>query len=421
MFSWLNRDVPATGHVLYPGLIPPPIEQFTTRRQRLLWTPTVPSADRVWSAEATDSVWGRAEIACLRRPTPLPPELLHCATSLSNDEKARAETGGASLEVRISAQHKNILRDRKRLLFWLQTLMSADSAVAVDDSSMLMWSRAMLDDELAHDADLDIESLYTIHAVQDSREASRVQWLHTHGLEQLGAFDIDMLQPSPAFVSNCSDPVRAIAFAALDHQITPDVERFPLALPGGDVRLVAADRYHADAAAEHRALREADDAHSGRRTVVCEPVGGLFARWRTRPVPSRFISNVHDMDGFVIPFSTSATELMAERAKQTLSVFRALKQEFASLDLPAVVKLGYQVEGGGPSDREHLWFAVHHILGDTVDATLVNTPHRVPELKAEQRGEFALERLTDWTILSPEGSMTPRNVSAARRLRSRNA
>jgi hypothetical protein len=61
------------------------------------------------------------------------------------------------------------------------------------------------------------------------------------------------------------------------------------------------------------------------------------------------------------------------------------------------------------------------MLGDTVDATLTNAPHRVPSLTAGQRGEFGLDRLTDWTILSPEGPMTPRNVSAARRLRANRA
>ena len=59
------------------------------------------------------------------------------------------------------------------------------------------------------------------------------------------------------------------------------------------------------------------------------------------------------------------------------------------------------------------------MLADKVDATLANAPHRVPSLTAGQRGEFGLERLTDWMILSPEGPMTPRNVTASRRLRAK--
>jgi hypothetical protein len=108
---------------------------------------------------------------------------------------------------------------------------------------------------------------------------------------------------------------------------------------------------------------------------------------------------------------------MSERASQTFRVFRDLKEEFDSFDLPTLVKLGYEVDGGTPTDREHLWFAVHRVLDQTVDATLANAPHRVPSLTAGTRGEFGLERLTDWMILSPEGPMTPRNISASRRLR----
>jgi hypothetical protein len=219
-------------------------------------------------------------------------------------------------------------------------------------------------------------------------------------------------------VANCGDPIRALAFAALEGAIAHDVDRFPLVFPGGDVRLVPVDRFHAEASSEHSSLRDPDDVHSGRRSVVCEPVGGLLGRWRTRPVPSKFVSRV-DRDQMVVPFSSAATALMSERAKHTFGVFRALKEEFAGLDLPTVVKLGYETEGGSPGECEHLWFAVHQVLGDKVDATLANAPHRVPSLAAGQRGEFELARLTDWMILSPEGPMTPRNVSASRRLRAK--
>ena len=68
---------------------------------------------------------------------PLPPELIAHTLTLSDDEKARARIGEAVVTVRIRAQHQNVLRDRKRLLFWLRALMQADGAVAIDDASML--------------------------------------------------------------------------------------------------------------------------------------------------------------------------------------------------------------------------------------------------------------------------------------------
>lgn len=420
MFRFLQSELPASGVVFYPGAIPPPLEQLSGLRDPVVVRPATAAPHQVWVANVVHPSWGDAQIACLRAFPPPLAEIIDHTLALSESEKATARRGHAAVSVHIQARQKHVLRDRKRLLFWLRALMRSDGAVATDNASTMFWSEAMLEDELAHDADLDVESLYTIHAVQASADHTRVAWLHTHGLEELRAFDVDVLHPSPTFVDNCGDPLRALAFAALEGAVDPDTSRFPLATPGGDVRLVPVDRFHADASAEHRRLRGLDPAHSGRRAVLCEPVGGLFGRWRSRPAPSRFLSHLPGQ-GFVVNFSTAATDLMAARAAQTLGVFSSLREEFASLELPALVKLGFEVDAGSAADREHLWFEVHHVLGDTVDATLSNAPHRVSRLTAGQRGEFGLDRLTDWVILSPEGQMTPRNVSAARRLRSTRA
>ena len=179
---------------------------------------------------------------------------------------------------------RQVLADRKRLLFWLRALMQGDGVVGVDTTSQLLWSTAMLYHQFAHDADLDIEALYTIHAVGEapdespdrSPDGSNVSWLHTHGLDALGAFDSDVLEPSPLFVSNCGDPLRAAAFAALEGAIAPGTARFELAHPGGAVRLVPVDEFHAHASPEHQRLRSLDAAHGAPRAVLCEPVGGLF-------------------------------------------------------------------------------------------------------------------------------------------------
>jgi hypothetical protein len=425
MFAFLERDRPAAGRVLYPGAIPPPLDTLGALGAPVTWTPKAPAPatygepkgkEHVWEIEAVHPKWGTVDLACHRQGNPLPDVLIDHTLALSDAEKSRARLGQATIAVRVHTRPRQVLADRKRLLFWLRALMQGAGVIGVDTASQLLWSPAMLEDELAHDADLDIEALYTIHAVGDASDKSRVPWLHTHGLDALGAFDIDVLEPSPLFVSNCGDPLRATAFAALEGTIAPGTARFELAHPGGAVRLVPVEEFHAHASPEHQQLRTLDAAHGAPRAVLCEPVGGLFGRWRTKPVPSRFLSTMSD-DRFVTPFSTAATALMAERARHTLAVFGRLREEFASLDLPAVAKLGYEVEGGNADEREHLWFEVHNVAADTIDATLVNRPFRVPGLTVGERREHDQARLTDWTIMSPEGQMTPRNLSAARRLR----
>jgi hypothetical protein len=108
---------------------------------------------------------------------------------------------------------------------------------------------------------------------------------------------------------------------------------------------------------------------------------------------------------------------MARRARQAFSVFRDARREFAELDFPALVKLGYRVDGGGEDDREHLWFQVHEVHEDSVDATLINPPFRVSALRANERRRHPLELLSDWTIFTPFGQVDPRQTRTLRLLR----
>lgn len=181
MFSFLHRDLPAVGRVVYPGALPPPFERLTAFQGPVTWTSIEPAPSQVWAVEANHPVWGAADIASERDRTPLPEALIDHSPALTEAEKSRARFGQATIAVRIRTHEKRVLRDRKRLLFWLRALMQPDGAVAIDGGSTILWSAAMLDDELAHDADLDIEALYAIHAVRHPDREGEASWIHTHG------------------------------------------------------------------------------------------------------------------------------------------------------------------------------------------------------------------------------------------------
>ena len=161
------------------------------------------------------------------------------------------------------------------------------------------------------------------------------------------------------------------------------------------------------------ALQDAND-HADRRSVLCEPAGRKLLGFGRgdRPEPIRFARHAPP-EQFVVFFPTSITELMAERAKATIGVFRAMTAEFAEFEVQPVVKLGYPTDGGG---KEHLWFEVHGVGDETIDATLMNRPFEV-DLQEGERAERPIELLTDWMLLTPAGTIDPRSFSAARRLR----
>jgi uncharacterized protein YegJ (DUF2314 family) len=418
MWSLLQKPSGHAGRVYYRGPLAPTVDQVRGLAGdgfALAAVQPAPAADDAWSVTLTHPTWGDATVSAPRTHAGIDETILRWGLpALTDAERTRAGLAETALQVALSTPERSVLVARKHLLRWLHRLMSLAGLLALDTESGLFWSAAMLDDELAHDAELDIEALYTIHAVyQEIGGAQDVYWLHTHGLAELGAFDIDVLRPSAMLSQHTGDPLRALAFAALEGAVTPASSYFSLAMPGGVIDLVPADEFNATASPADAGLRTHDDAHRAPRAVVCEP-RGLLSIFRRRPIPSRFLSQVNG--NVVLNFSTAASEQMARRAVRTLDVFKGLLAEFEGTGLPNGLKIAYPT-AGDPTGREHLWFEVHGFDGDRVDATLANQPFDVPSLTAGARGWHPVEQVSDWIIASPAGSMTPRNLSAARRLR----
>ena len=116
----------------------------------------------------------------------------------------------------------------------------------LDTASQLPWSRDALADELSHDADLDVEALYCLHAVFGD-DVDKPGWLHTHGLAELGVFDVDVVTPHPEFAAQCGEMLRAISSMVLLGEVADDQDRFVFGKPGGEARFVPAGRFMRDA------------------------------------------------------------------------------------------------------------------------------------------------------------------------------
>jgi uncharacterized protein YegJ (DUF2314 family) len=414
MFELFRSEKPALGLVYFRAV---PEEREIRERLEAAGIEVRPSDKRrspeYWALALSHSEQGQGLVALDPNAPPIG-EFIQFSRGLTDRERAEARCGVVQALVVVPAERKHVLRDRKRLLWFMRRLLGEDGSVAVDLASGMPWSRASLDDELAHDAELDVEALYVFHAVQESDD--RVSWLHTHGLAELGGFDIDVLRPDQWVIRNANDPLRALAFAMLQGKIKPSTDSFPLLLPNGFISLVPAREFMSRASPADRRLREmgpeSGDPHEADRSVVCEPRRGGFLR-SSKPEPFKLLSSADD--NTLIAFDDESTELMAERARGTAGIFRSLVAEFVGWPVTPMVKLGFPASQSG--SNEHLWFQVHSVGAETVDCTLVNDPFDVLSLRNGQRANQPLSRLTDWTILSPAGDMTPRSLLAARRLR----
>ncbi|GMU80571.1 MAG: hypothetical protein AMXMBFR47_04420 [Planctomycetota bacterium] len=410
--SWYKKALPRFAGVFYRGNLPPrpgELKDITRHGIRIVSKETLP--DTHWAFKVEHAEWGPATIMAPRDLQPPPPEMLgYCARGFTESEMVLARAAGAGLAVRLESTRDNVLRDCKNMLRYVDVLMREDGLLATDFASELLWSRSMLEDELAHDADVDISALHVIHAVGDDE---RRTWLHTHGLGHVGGLDFDIVAPGDAIASASGiDPLRALAFASVEGDLKPGAVVKTLGFP---VKLVDAATFQRKAPREYAALREDDEAHTPNRVVLCEPSSG-FLGLGSRVQPSKRLSG-DDLEGGLIWFSDGATELMERRARATYPLLRKIAADLAEFEFPTIVKLGYEVDGS--SGREHLWFSVHGLDDDAIDATLENSPFNIARLKMGDRGRHPVERLSDWMIMTPAGSITPHHVSPHRLINDR--
>jgi uncharacterized protein YegJ (DUF2314 family) len=407
--------------------MPPRLENFAAQFQRagMRVTPLPATKDLHWSATLEHGPWGKATITCPRAFQPVPAVLVDFDPRLDDADRKAARSARSGVNVTLNTSKKNVLRDRKLLLRFLRCVMDTDGVMAVDHGGPKFWPREALNDELAHDADLDIDSLFVTHLIYDPEESAdederKAYWAHTHGLADLGAYDFDILRPSPLLTGAGYDTFRAIAFLILEEAVGPGTNRHPVIAPGGDVSFVSIEEFNRSAPAAEIALRDGTDDpdHNTKRLVLCEPRRTGLLGWLGfgKVRPSKLLSTI-DNDHMVCIFSTPATELMADRARNTFDLFIQFMEEFREFEVQPLVKLGYVVDGGDENEREHLWFEVHAVGKKKLDATLINEPFGIERMKAGQRASHSVDLLTDWQILTPLGPINPREMVAARRIR----
>ncbi len=395
------------GPLLFPFDLPPRPENFDFRAFTV--TRLDDSADFHWRLRLQNADLGEAEVGCLRNPPPFPSILIEQDARLSPAERAQALKGRSQVTAQLKVEGERPLRERKRLLELLRLLMAYDGSVALDHISQALWSKASLEEECSHCADLDILALFTVHAVAEPGHPS--PWMHTHGLQELGFSDFDLLDPNPD-ICRIWDLVRALAFAVVEGALKAGGPSLSLVQGAPPVRLVESSEFRARAAEKFLAWKELlDEDHVTGHAIVCDPPPrGLRALFSNRPRPWTFLSRSFD-DTTVIAFSSGASDLMSQRARETWPLLRSIREEFEDLSFPTLVKVRYD----GPSMPEHLWFEVNALEADSVEATLVNEPWQELGISCGDRRLRKLEQVSDWMFLTPAGPITPLRTLRERR------
>lgn len=247
--------------------------------------------------------------------------------------------------------------------------------------------------------------LYSIHSVHDGSDDGTV-WLHTHGLHRCGSIELEILDVPRNDVRHVTSLLETAA--AMFIESGPEPPETPFFVGDGiDLLWVPWEDGVSKVATEALGTeRDRDQYHSGPSGILFAPGG---ENGNLEPVCRYTELLAGDPLLYVTHMETERMRLLARERVHKFAHFQKLLGEHR--DWTFMVKLGYVVDDAEhDSQREHLWFEVHSIIGSEVDATLLNQPYRVARLECGDRRRHSLELLTDWSIGSPFGSHGPGSV-----------
>ncbi len=421
MDLWWKKNIPAVGVVLFPGDLPDRFENYKyLENMGITITPKSGDADNVWSMTLNHNDWGQAIVLCPRNFERPPDDVINYTPHLQDEDRENIRHANNGLLVCVTPKHGNILRDGKLALRYYNALMENDGIAVYTAQSAKFWTPVMLYDELCHNADLDVEALYNLHSVYDTNndDDNNVYWIHSHGLKEMGFIDFSIIKPSKELVP---DFYRSIAYlivegrAKIGSDITLTLE------PHKQASLVSMADFleSGDKASVDLIKNEVDEYHSVNSAVLCDLKGNWFKKLFSKQINASHTLMKGLPDNSLVTFSTTASNLMSERARDTYNVFRNIKEELneMGLPMPAMAKMGYVVDDGKPDNKEHLWFEVKDFADDNISGELLNQPYGISRMKMGDVGIHQIELLSDWMIMTPIGNITPRNLHVARVMR----
>ena len=372
-----------------------------------------------WSMALSHPDWGEADIVLPSESTLPSQSVLAQSISLTPSERQQAQQRRSLVILSMRTRNESILVATKRWLRWGRATAGSIGLCVIDHRSEHIWSIPALDAELLHDAPLDVSSLYSVRVLYD--EESSPQWLHTHGLADLGGFDLDVFYPSPDMLGTIGhDILRAFAFRVLDGHYSIDTKRLSL-VDGETAQLVPWKTFTPRAPEAIQKLVAGVD-HGGHRAVLVDRQSMAeryrkehFQPYRTTSAPLRNI---------VIEFSDDATALMAERAVatwprlvRTIRAYRTAPAPIADkIEPKCFIKVGIKTGPRFRTNTEHLWFRVNDLSDSTIHATLESEPCDISTLQPGEQYEFEPSQITGWVIHTRMGAILPYDDRVARML-----
>lgn len=248
-------------------------------------------------------------------------------------------------------------------------------------------------------------ALFTVQAVCESDDAI---WLHTHGLNRCGLYELEILNSDKQVYSEHHHLINTFASVILDRESKVD--------PGEGVRIGMfsnGDPIVATYVSWVRALREYDNLDLGgvsdRRESHNSRTAPIFLYLSEKDEQHHAYSKITDFterwsDNPLFFISTKETDRMRALAQERFGIVRYMAEK----GCPTLLKVGLKTDSGRSDDNlEHIWFELIEFDGDKFSARLTQEPYDISGMHEGDVGTFTADQVTDWIIYADDTGITP--------------
>jgi hypothetical protein len=312
----------------------------------------------------------------------------------------------ASEALHVGAPLAEPLADFHALVALLAAL-APDASAVVDFDALRLWPAGWMHEVARSSIPPAPETLFVVHGVVDDAGGA---WLHTHGLTRTGTLELELTGVSRAGGPLLMHLLNTTAKMFIERGTPPPGQPFEAAR---GMPLVWVPWEHGV-----RVVGQGMGGEQDRDVDHRGPRGLLFVPGERLESAQGYLPQLEDNPVFFVSdMETERAALLArERAPRFVALFARVGLGPGAERWRFLVKLGYEVDGAAlASHREHLWFDVHAIEGERVEATCLNRPYGVSRLDEGQRGWHELARLSDFTILCEHGQFGAEHIDALER------
>lgn len=252
------------------------------------------------------------------------------------------------------------------------------------------------------------QSLFTVQAVGGENGSV---WLHTHGLNRCGLYELEVLGSDQDNYSDHFNVINTFASILLDSKDRPE--------PGEGVRIGMFDVNRpmvATYVSWTKGLSEypgidlggIEDRRQGHNTKTAV----VFLYKEEKDEMTRTFRKVSEFNGLwadnpLFFISTRETERMSALARERFGMVKYMAEK----NCPVILKIALRTDHGeSEDDHEHIWFELIRFDGDEFEARLTQEPYDVSAMHTGDVGRYSVDNVTDWLIQTHDFTVAPDNA-----------